>query len=323
MLGVATALQLALVEGRALAQQPSAQDQAAAEGLFAEGKRLMAEGNAAAACPKFEESQRLDPAPGTQFKLGECYEQTGRTASAWALFLNVAAAAKSANMPDREQIARERAHALEGKIPKLSIAVPNPVPGIEVKRDGVLVGPGQYGSAVAVDPGSHEIVVTAPGKERWTTKTDVAAAAQATVTVPALVDERPSAGSGAAAQGGADVKPHGLGTQRTLSLVAAGVGVVGIGIGTVFGLKDMSKLDESKGHCVGNACDAVGVGLRDDAVSAGNVSTVAFGVGIVALAGAAVLWFTAPRGASSGQNRGPIAPSIGIGPRGAIVGGTF
>lgn len=34
---------------------------AAAEVLFAEGKRFVQDGNYAAACPKFEESQKLDP----------------------------------------------------------------------------------------------------------------------------------------------------------------------------------------------------------------------------------------------------------------------
>src|SRR4051794_26464548 len=102
---IALAVALLFATGVAQAQTPapSAQDQAAAEGLFNDAKKLVADGKFADACPKFEESQRLDPAPGTQFNLAECYEHIGRTASAWALFLGVAQLAKSAGMQDREK----------------------------------------------------------------------------------------------------------------------------------------------------------------------------------------------------------------------------
>ena len=195
----------------------------------------MAEGKFAKACPKLEESQRLDPAPGTQFKLGECFEQVGRTADTWALFLNVAAAAKSAGMPDPRRIARDRATALEPKLAKLVIVVTSPPPGIEVTRDGVAVGAAQWGSAVALDPGLHPITASAPGKEPWKGEVNVGEGG-ATVTVPMLLD---AAAKPALETTAPPPEPKkGLGTQRTLALVAAGVGVVGVGIGSVFGLAD-------------------------------------------------------------------------------------
>lgn len=299
--------------------QPSGQDQATAEGLFAGGKKLMADGKYAEACPKFEESQRLDPAPGTQFNLGDCYEHIGRTASAWALFLNVASAAKSAGLADREKVARDRAAALEPKLSKLTIVVPSPAPGTEVKRDGVVVGPAQYGVSLAVDPGSHPITASGPKKQTWTSTVEVGAEG-ATVSVPALLDAVAEPTLGTPTTPGQE-EPRGLGTQRTLALVAAGVGVVGVGIGTVFGLRDMSKLSDAESHCTGNSCDATGVTLRDEAVSAGNISTIAFGVGLVAIAGAAVLWFTAPKGQQQSAYR--LAPTFGKGTGSMMLGGAF
>ena len=70
----------------------------------------------------------------------------------------------------------------------------------------------------------------------------------------------------------------------------AGVGVVGIAIGGIFGAKALGKnSDANTGHCTGNVCDATGVSLRQDAVHAGNISTIAFVAGGVAIAGGAVL----------------------------------
>src|SRR5258707_10266347 len=98
-------------------------DKATAQALFDQAKQLAVAGKYAEACPKFEESERLDPGIGTQFQLANCYEHAGRIASAWTLFLEVASVSRGAKQPEREKVARERAAALETKIPKLTITV--------------------------------------------------------------------------------------------------------------------------------------------------------------------------------------------------------
>jgi hypothetical protein len=82
-------------------------------------------------------------------------------------------------------------------------------------------------------------------------------------------------------------------TQKTLALVAGGVGVVGVGLGTIFGLSAMSKHDDAAAKCPAACPDQAGVDLWNDARTAGNISTVAFVVGGVGLATGAILWFTA------------------------------
>src|SRR5258706_7329882 len=65
-------------------------DPAAAEALFRAGRAAADKGDYVTACPKFEESNRLDPELVTAFNLADCDEHVGKVASAWQLFKEVA-----------------------------------------------------------------------------------------------------------------------------------------------------------------------------------------------------------------------------------------
>ena len=73
------ALGVVLLVGAASAQP---RDVTRADALFREGRALMKKGDYATACPKLEESYRLDPAAGTGINLGDCFEKQGKVASA-------------------------------------------------------------------------------------------------------------------------------------------------------------------------------------------------------------------------------------------------
>ena len=119
-------------------------------------------------------------------------EHIGRTASAWAAFLDVAASAKTAGQGDRERVARGRASALEPKLSRMIYDIPSPAAGVDVKRDGTQVGHASWGTPVPIDPGAHEVAVTAPGKKAWTSRVTVAVGASVKVAVP-LLEESPVA----------------------------------------------------------------------------------------------------------------------------------
>ena len=152
---------LALLASMAVAPVARAQtgaDKAAAEALFDEGKRLREAKRYSEACPKFADSQRLDPAVGTLLNLALCYKEAGQTASAWSTYREAAAQAAAAHQADREQLARDEAAALETKLTKLVIEVSPEVarvPGVEVKRDGAVVPSGLWGVAAPVDPAAE------------------------------------------------------------------------------------------------------------------------------------------------------------------------
>src|SRR5439155_2189897 len=92
-------------------------DATTGEALFRAGRAAADKGDFATACPKFEESNHLDPALGTVFNLADCDEHIGKIASAWQLFREVAQRLPGGD--DRIGIANGRASALEPRLPKL------------------------------------------------------------------------------------------------------------------------------------------------------------------------------------------------------------
>jgi len=198
------------------AADASPQDAAVARSLFSQGRKLLEQKNYSEACPKFEESQRLDPGIGTMFHLAVCYEGLGRTASAWSLYLEVARMAKAQNQPEKEQAAKDRAAAIEPKLTQVTILVPPDarVPGLLIKRDTIPIGQGMWGTPVPMDGGTHTVDAGAPGFQRWATTFEVKpGAAPITITIPKL--ER---GTGAVS---AQLPPQG-GTYPTATAQPAG-----------------------------------------------------------------------------------------------------
>lgn len=308
------------------AQAQAGGNRVAAEALFNEGRALMAKGKFKDACPKFEASQQLDPGLGTQLNLAECYEKSGKTASAWAEYKEAIPLARASGSKVRQDLATERAEALESRLSTMTIRAMGgeDSAALEIRRDGVRVLPAELNSAIPIDPGSHTVEASAPGKKKWSSTFEVGDAAKLAVEVPALdadssapVAEKPAANP-APVEAPPDASAHSGSGQRTVAVVIGAVGVVGLGLGTVFGLQAKSTWNDSKSHCTAfpYGCDAEGTDLHSSANSKAAVSTVAFIVGGAALATGAVLWFTA-----SSSKKESVA--VGVGPGAAFVRGSF
>jgi hypothetical protein len=298
-------------------------EKATAQALFDDARRLASAGQFAQACPKFEESLRLDRGIGTQFHLANCYEQAGRTASAWTTFIEVASAAKEAKQPERERVARERVAALEPKLSRLTVIVAARAPdGLVVKRDGLVVGKAQWGTALPIDPGAHTITAVAPAKKAWQKSIDVPGSGGAvTATVPELADEaEPPSRAPEPAPAHSSDRPRGEG-QRRLGLVVAGIGVVGLTTSGVLGLLAKAKYNTAD-DCDDRGCGSRSVEIRDSAFARGNVATIVFAIGAAATVGGAGLWLTAPSAQPAGvAGRAPW--EVGIGPEAVTLRGRW
>lgn len=310
-------------------------DSATAQALFDEARKLITAGKYGDACPKLEESQRIDPGSGTLLNLADCYERDGRIATAWAKFLEAAAAAKAANHAERENVARDRAAALHPRLSSLVIRViaPEKTPGLEIRRDGAIVGKAQWGSPIPTDPGEHHITAVAPTRQPWQTDVAVETGGRTvTVSVPELTPDGAAAAPtpGTTAKIGATKAPdsgsakeadtQGLGAQRTWALATAAIGVGGIIVGSVFGLQSLSKHNDVVARCpTGTACqDPNDAALKNEAITAGNIATGAFILGGAGLAAGTILWFTA-----GSTSKSSTTARVGIGPGSVVLQGTW
>lgn len=296
--------------------QRSAADKAAAEGLFDQGLALMREARFREACVRLEQSQALDRGIGTMLYLADCYDQLGRTASAWALFREAASEARAAGQADRAQSANERARELEPKLARLSVETSpgGALPGLVFSIDGTAQPLGMWGVALPIDPGEHKVEARAPGYTPWSTDTQVAAAQAATVTIPLLSRDLSAATAPAPAtvSSGAsgplardDVsspRSDALPAQRSaltkgLAFGIGGAGVVAAGVGIAFGVQAINKNDDAKEFCPGGGTrcsDKRGVTLTDEAQTAATLANSLVIGGAVLAAAGVVLYFYHP-----------------------------
>ncbi len=282
---------------------------AEAERIFERAVKRLDAGDFPGACPLLEQSEQLDPSSGTLLNLGDCYEHLGRTASAWATFGEAARLASATGRADRVQVAELRRDRLVDKLRRLRPLPPSqPVVGLSLYLDDRPLPSSAWSTPVAMDPGRHAFRATAPGRADFV-QVLVAPAPGVTEDLPipelALAAPAPSD-----AERAARADQSGLGPQRTAAIASAGVGAVGLIVGSIFGVRSMVKHHESDAHCNGDICaDRAGVELMDSARAAGNVSTVAFVVGGVGLGAAAVLWLV-PVGSTATTR----TAEIGFGP---------
>jgi hypothetical protein len=288
--------------------------EAAAMALFTEGRRLMAGGDFADACPKFAESRRLSPGVGTTLNLAICYEGLGKTASAWLLYQEAAAAAHAKGETEREAAAQMRARRLEPDVLHVTIAVtPQPAGAVAIKLDGQPVPDSQVGAATPMDPGRHEIEAMAPGKQAWISTFDVVPGPAATITVPVLVPAPGSPDSGGEPPSPPPDSSHEAGERganvRRIGVIVGAAGLTTLGIGLAFVLAANNEKDNAQATCNGHVCLASGASDLSRAGTDADIASVLVSLGIAAVAAGATIWFLAPHDGPSRSGFVRVAPS--------------
>jgi len=322
-------LVILLLTGRAGAE-PSPDDRALATALFQEGRQLMSAGDTAAACPKLQESHRLDPSGGTILNLALCHEQEGMLARSWSEFHEAIALAHRDQRGDREEVAESHVRALEPRLSKLTIVVPESsrVEGLRIERDGRELGEASWSTPMPVDGGEHIVRATAPGKRPFSMSIVVGNEADARVVeVPAFVaalDLPPPvaiapSSPDARMLGGAGAKQdRGAGVRRTLGWALGAAGLVQWGFAGYFGVQAFRKHAESNSECPEEHCSELGVELNDASKRAADASTVLALTGLATLSTGVYLLASSPPGSSvHGRSRKP--PRLAVGSKGPML----
>jgi hypothetical protein len=260
---------------------------ARAEKLFTEASALIDQKNYVEACPKLEESQRIDPALGTQFNLALCYEKVGKLSRAWWNMQAVEHLAHATGKKGREDAAHEKLVELRPRVSHLVLTSADADATVQI--DGEAAAREAW-SFYPLEPGDHTIEATAPGKKPWQLRTTVPESttqgAEVAVAVPALVgvDEAPKKVTIAP-------PPPSDGT-RTLAFVAGGVGAAGLVTAIVTGILILNKKSVADEKCTPKCVDQDG----RDAVSSGKslvpVNVVSWGVAVAGLGVGGYLFFT-------------------------------
>jgi hypothetical protein len=332
-MGVRFVLVVACLACAGAAARPAAadDDHDKAVATFQAARAAIAAGDCVSAIPKLEESLAYEPSVGAHLSIADCYEQVDLVA-AWRK-LQEAAELAAAKSDPRQEIARNRAAALEPRLSMMHFAYEpagTDLSGLAVRIDGVLEPLLRQRASIPTTPGAHDIEVSLPHKKTWRGRIVAGSAGTVVeVDVPVEDDIMPNVppADATALLRSAPRSPDDEGSrgraQRIAALGVGGAGLAGMGIGAVFGiiaLTDNAKLrDACKGdihQCPPGAPDVTS--LQSGARTAATVSTVGFIVGGAALVAAIILYTSAPP-----SRRIEIRASAADGAAGILIGGPF
>jgi hypothetical protein len=290
----------------------------------------------AGAAAKFEESLRLDPGGGTQLNLALAYELDGRTATAWHAFSEALRMAQRDQRADRVEEAQAHIERLERRLSRLRVVVHEStrVAGLEVRFDGVVLGEPSWNTDVPVDPGEHEVDVTAPDKKPWKAIATVGSDADRQEVVIAVLEDPPRplvaaspwaastpvGGTGASAVD-AVRGPAGHRAGGYVALAAAGV-LAGAGVVAWRVQEDNIAIYNDDSRCLANA----GQTRADQCGNHAHAADLALGVEIGAFAAAGIsgalgVWLLS--GSTSGSRSTSAASCVPSAALGMLCRGKF
>ena len=343
-LGLVSLLTTSLVAPAAFAQdQPQAESVAAARSLGLAGIKLADAGDCKGAIEKLSRAESLYHAPSILGRLGECQVQVGQIVAGTENLNRVVREQLAATAPKAFRDAQERAKGVLNtalpKIARLTVRVDPADAKPQVTVAGTAIPPALIGVERPTDPGTHEVVVSAPGYLEQKSSVTLAEGATQEIAVKlekdpnaAVVAAPPPVAAPAVVTTGPTAPPSDTAPKKnnTLAYVALGVGGAGLVVGGVTGLLALGKKGDLKG-CVDSKCPTSQQDTLDGAKSMATVSTVGFAVGFVGVGVGVVLLLTgnSTSNASVGVSKVAKRDAFGVhvepwvGARSAGVTGTF
>jgi hypothetical protein len=192
----------------------------------------------------------------------------------------------------------QRIEAVRAEMPTLILAAKdgagNDLSAATVTMDGAPLAGALDGQAITLDPGEHTFTFTIAGQPPLEKKLVLRQGEkdrhESVVLGPAVITTPPPPTPPLP-------PPSSWSTGKTLAIVSAGLGVVGVGLGVMFGAYAKSSQSREKNDCSATTCWSYPQGLEDyhTAQKDATGATIAYVAGGALVATGVVLWLTAPR----------------------------
>ncbi|HVY26484.1 MAG TPA: hypothetical protein VHB79_08010 [Polyangiaceae bacterium] len=271
-----------------------------AEALYQRGIQAFNAGNYVVACRFLSESYRLDPQLGALFTEATCEMRAGKLATAALHYQDFITRVDSLppeareRQQERRSVAAEQRAALLPQIPTLRIEVRGRSTTPRLTLNGNVLSEASLGIDLPVDPGDQVLEQRAASGAITIKRITLTAGEHQTLVVQ--LAENTTTPSPAPAEG-----TNGA-PRSVLPYVLGGAGLLALGAGGVTGALAIGQKNIVKRECDGTSCSRQGLDAADAGKRDGLVSTIAFGIGVVALGAGIVLLATSPkerRGSSS------------------------
>jgi len=328
---LAASLSLALAQPSAWAQ--SDDDRAGARVAATEGVKAVNEKRWADAADLFTRAESLVHSPVHLLYLARAQEKLGHLVKARENYNKILREKYGPEAPDAfrqaQTSAQQESTGLDARLAAITVKLDGEKGAITVTMDGEKVPPALIGLPLPVDPGSHTfeatgtdlksdpVTVTVPegGKDAitLTVKTAPGTLAAGAPPATAAAPPGPSAPPPAPPPPNTDSGASGNSGMKIGGFIALGVGVVGVGVGTLFLLKSHSKKSDADALCNSLGCpqskQSQIQSLDDDYKSAGTLSVVGYAVGGAGLITGVTL--LALSGSKHSENAAGVTPWIG------------
>jgi len=290
-----------------------------AQSLFLKGSDLYKAKKFEQALDAFKQSYATVASPNSHLYIARCLADMGRRGEAYLEYEKVIeeaterAKTEERYAPTRDQAKTER-DDVGAKIALVTVNVANADPGTTVKIGETEVPQAQWGKPFPVEPGTVEASAQSGGQsigQQTLTlaagdKRDLAFDAKPAIATPAEVADTSGKKS----------------SLRPIAYVAGGVGLVGLGMFTAFGLMSQSTYSDLKDNCGTGPCPA----SFSDQISTGKTQQTLANVGlVVGIVGAAagVTLFVLSSKSSKSDEPPPASARVVVGPSYAGVHGQF
>lgn len=311
----------------AAAKAPTAADKKKAGEHFKKGKELFEKKDYKGAKEEFSKAEEIIPAGTAEYYIARSSEELGDSGEAATWYDKAIATGKL--KADLETDAKTRLAALKTKPAKVKVT--SDPPGATILVDGKDSGM-KTPADVDVPPGSHKITLQAAGKKDNEQTIEVAAFTGATVNATlegaapaedpfankdtATTTPPPATTTTTTAATATVTTDTGGGKKDMTWVYVTGIGaIVGLGVGTVFGLKTLSDKKDFDNNCPSSGNNALCTDNRDKGTRDALISDMGFGIGITLAVTSAVLYFSS---SSSSDSAAAKAPTMSFAP---VVGG--